>query len=244
MTQRQLVVAADDAQEILLLFPKADASRPLASAPLLVDALRALGGIASIRALARAVDAKDPKTRAHSERVAALAAALALVTGWDVRRAALLREAGLVHDIGKVALPDSILFKPGPLTDAEYRLVIAHAALGADMVAGALSPAQTAWVRGHHERFDGRGYPDGLSGWRIPVGARLLGLADAWDAMTVARPYGEPRSPANAMEECRRQAGAQFCPRAVRALEVLWRRGRLREPFTPRFGALPQALAG
>jgi putative nucleotidyltransferase with HDIG domain len=221
MTQRQLVVAADDAQEILLLFPRSDASQPLATAPLLVDALRALGGIASIRALARAVDAKDPTTHAHSERVAALAAALARVTGWDERRAALLREAGLVHDIGKVALPDAILFKPGPLTDAEYRLVIAHAALGAEMVAGALSPAQTAWVRGHHERFDGRGYPDGLAGRAIPLEARIVGCCDAFSAMTTDRPYRAALPVAEAVAELRACAGTQFDPDVVRALCAL-----------------------
>jgi diguanylate cyclase (GGDEF)-like protein len=175
----------------------------------------------AIRALARAVDAKDPSTRRHSERVADLAVVLARHLGWDEQRAALLRETGLVHDVGKIGVPDSILFKPGRLTSGEYEQVKVHAALGAQIVADVLGAEQVRWVRSHHERLDGAGYPDGIEGDEIPVGARILAVADAWDVMTSARPYSRPVGPDEALEECRRMAGTQFCPSVVDALERL-----------------------
>jgi diguanylate cyclase (GGDEF)-like protein/PAS domain S-box-containing protein len=183
------------------------------------ERLTRLQALQSIRVLARAVDAKDPSTRQHSERVAELAQVLAGALGWGGEEASALRDAGLVHDVGKIAVPDAILFKPDHLTRDEFRRVRAHAALGAEIVADVLSPAQVAWVRGHHERWDGRGYPDGLAGQGIPEGARILTLADAWDVMTSQRPYGAPLSREDALAECRRCSGAQFWPAAVEALE-------------------------
>lgn len=180
--------------------------------------LQALG---AVRALARAVDARDPVTRRHSERVAAVAGALAGEMGWDAEGRARLREAGLVHDVGKIGVPDRVLFKAGRLTGAERAEIVRHAVLGAEMVADVLAPAQVAWVRGHHERWDGGGYPDGLSGEAIPDGARVLALADAWDAMTSARSYRAPLGAREALAECVRCAGAQFWPDAVVALEAL-----------------------
>jgi diguanylate cyclase (GGDEF)-like protein/PAS domain S-box-containing protein len=174
--------------------------------------------LAAIRALAAAVDAKDPSTQRHSERVADLASNLARVAGWDTGRIALLRDAALVHDVGKIGVPDQILLKPGKLSVAEYEQVKTHAALGVQMLADLLSPEQIDWIRHHHERFDGAGYPDRLAGTEIAEGARLLALADAWDAMTVARPYGTPRTAGEALAECRRGAGTHFCPDAVAAL--------------------------
>lgn len=181
------------------------------------------GVVATIHALARAVDAKDASTREHSDRVASLAGRIALELGWSTRDADLLYEAGLVHDVGKIGIPDAVLFKPARLTTDEYELIKKHAPLGAEIVAGALSDRQVAWVRAHHERWDGLGYPDGLHGDDIPQGARILALADAWDVMTVARIYSEPRSLAAAVEECRREAGKQFWGPAVDVLERLVR---------------------
>ncbi|WP_217915683.1 diguanylate cyclase [Miltoncostaea marina] len=172
----------------------------------------------SIRVLARAVDAKDPSTRRHSERVAGLAGLLAERLGWPAGRVALLREAALVHDVGKIAVPDTVLFKPGRLTAAERAKVSQHAALGAEMLSDVLSPEQTAWVRSHHERWDGAGYPEGLRGEAVPEGARLIHLASAWDVMTSTRPYVAAMSADEALDECRRQAGVQFWPRAVEVL--------------------------
>ncbi|WP_217915692.1 diguanylate cyclase [Miltoncostaea marina] len=183
------------------------------------ERLTRLQALQSIRVLARAVDAKDTSTRQHSERVSEVAGALAIALGWDAEAASALRDAGLVHDVGKIAVPDAILFKPDRLTPEEFRRVTAHAALGAQMVADVLSADQVAWVRGHHERWDGRGYPDGLAGEAIPEGARILTLADSWDVMTSQRPYGVPLSREDALAECRRCSGAQFWPAAVEALE-------------------------
>lgn len=181
------------------------------------------GVVSTIHALARAVDAKDASTREHSDRVASLAGRIALELGWSTRDADLLYEAGLVHDVGKIGIPDAVLFKPGRLTPEEYELIKKHAPLGAEIVAGALSDTQVAWVRAHHERWDGRGYPAGLRGDEIPKGARILALADAWDVMTVARIYSEPRSLTGAVEECRGEAGKQFWTPAVDVLERLVR---------------------
>jgi diguanylate cyclase (GGDEF)-like protein/PAS domain S-box-containing protein len=183
--------------------------------------------LAAVRALATAVDAKDASTQRHSERVATLASKLALVAGWDSARIALLHDASLVHDVGKIGIPDHILLKPGRLTDAEYDRIKPHAALGARMVDDLLSREQVSWIRHHHERFDGAGYPDRLAGTGIPEGARILAVADAWDAMTVARPYGAPRSIDDALEECRRSAGGQLCPEGVASLEALHEVGAL-----------------
>ncbi len=191
------------------------------------ERLTRLQALQSIRVLARAVDAKDRSTRQHSERVAEVAKVLAETLGWTGDDASSLRDAGLVHDVGKIAVPDAILFKPDRLTPDEFRRVQAHAALGAEIVADVLSSSQVAWVRGHHERWDGRGYPDGLEGQGIPEGARIMTLADAWDVMTSERPYGVPLSREDALAECQRCSGAQFWPEAVAALEKALAEGQL-----------------
>jgi putative nucleotidyltransferase with HDIG domain len=183
-----------------------------------IDRLARTQALSALRALARVIDAKDPATREHSERVAALASALARRLEWPEPRIALLHEAALLHDVGKVAVPDAILFKPGPLDPAEREQVERHATVGASIAAEVLTPEQATWIRHHHERPDGSGYPDGLSGDAIPEGAQLLGLADAWDVMTAVGSYKEPKTAEAAVEECRRLAGTQFGARAVEAL--------------------------
>ncbi|MCC6829890.1 MAG: diguanylate cyclase, partial [Thermoleophilia bacterium] len=189
--------------------------------------LARLKSLASIQALARAVDARDPYTLRHSERVAELTHRLATAAGWDPARAVRLREAALLHDVGKVGVPDAVLLKPSKLTAAEADRVREHAALGAQIVAGVLGPEQVAWVRAHHERFDGGGYPDGLAGTVIPEGARLMAVADAYDAMTTNRPYRPACDAGSAVASCLLEAGAQLCPDAVEVLHGLWREGRL-----------------
>jgi diguanylate cyclase (GGDEF)-like protein/putative nucleotidyltransferase with HDIG domain len=179
--------------------------------------------LATVRALARAVDARDPHTHQHSERVAALAVAMSRMLGWGEDRQALLREAALVHDIGKIGVPDDVLLKPGPLTQQERALIEAHAAAGSRIVAGALSDEQAEWIHRHHERPDGTGYPGGLSGDAIPDGARILAVADAFDAMTARRTFRPALSPADALAEARAGAGTQFAPEAVEALEAVAR---------------------
>ncbi len=184
---------------------------------------RALTGI---RALARAIDAKDPSTRQHSDRVAALAVELARAHGWSDRRVELLEEAALVHDVGKIGVPDAVLLKPGRLTSDEYEQIKQHAALGAQIASEVLGAEQVSWIRSHHERPDGRGYPDGLAAGAIPEGSLLLALADSWDVMTSERPYSAPMPVTEALEECRRCIGAQFDATLVGVLErVLAARG-------------------
>ena len=189
--------------------------------------------LTGLRALARAVDAKDQSTREHSERVAELAARIAGELGWGDESRAKLHEAGLLHDVGKIGVPDAVLFKPGALSDREYDQVKQHAALGAEIADEVLAPDQVAWIRGHHERWDGRGYPDGLAGPTIPQGARILALADAWDVMTSVRSYKEPRRVEEALVEVRRHHGTQFAPEIVDAMERLWNDGQLVPPPPP-----------
>jgi len=137
---------------------------------------------------------------------------------WPPLRVAALREAALIHDVGKIGVPLDALLKPGALTAAEYTLVKSHALLGAVISAEVLSEEQTSWVRGHHERFDGAGYPDGLVGDAIPDGALLLALSDSWDVMTSERSYSQGMDPGEALAECRRCAGGQFSPAVVEVL--------------------------
>jgi HD-GYP domain-containing protein (c-di-GMP phosphodiesterase class II) len=180
-----------------------------------------------LRALARAIDAKDPTTRRHSERVAALAAVLATTAGWDAARAGRLHEAALVHDVGKIGVPDAVLTKPGQLAADEQETVRQHARLSAQIVGEVLDEEQTGWVAAHHERPDGRGYPVGLTAQDIPEGAALLAVADAWDVMTASRPYSVPKAPQEALAEIRELAGAQFTETAVDALVAQYEAGSL-----------------
>ncbi len=183
------------------------------------DRMERQQALVSVRLLARAVDARSPSTRRHSERVGDLCAEIADALGWPPERAALLREAGLVHDVGKIGVSDAILFKPGPLSPEEFELVKEHAELGARIVREALTPEQVSWVRGHHERWDGNGYPDALMAEECPEGARIMALADAWDVMTSDRIYTSARlSETDALAECRAHSGTQFWPPAVAAL--------------------------
>jgi diguanylate cyclase (GGDEF)-like protein/putative nucleotidyltransferase with HDIG domain len=174
---------------------------------------------AAVRALARAMDLKDSATRQHSDRVAELSARLAEELAWPRERTELLREAALVHDVGKVAIPDAVLLKPGGLTAAEIAVVQRHCEMGAQIAREILTEEQTAWLRGHHERFDGTGYPDGLAGDEVPDGARILAAAEAYDVMVSDRPYRCGRDPVQALEELRRCAGTQFAPEIVETFE-------------------------
>jgi putative nucleotidyltransferase with HDIG domain len=193
------------------------------------DALERSQARTGLRGLARAIDAKDPSTRRHSDRVAALCERLAAELGWSSERVALLHEAALVHDVGKIGVPDAVLLKPGRLTPEEYEAVKQHAALGAEIVGEILTPEQVGWVRHHHERPDGRGYPDGLSGDEIADGARIIALADAFDVMTAARPYSYAKPVADAVSEVCHLAGTQFDPEVCSVLAALFARGELRQ---------------
>ncbi len=169
----------------------------------------------ALQTLTRLIDAKDPATARHTERVARLAAEIAGSLGWSPARIAMLEEAALFHDIGKIVIPNELLFKVEPLSTSEREHVQSHVALGVELIDDVLLPEQVAWVRGHHEKWDGTGYPDGRSGDDIPDGAQIIHVADAWDAMTSGRLYQPGRSLEDAIGECRAMAGTQFSPLMV-----------------------------
>ncbi|HOD82201.1 MAG: Cyclic di-GMP phosphodiesterase response regulator RpfG [Planctomycetes bacterium ADurb.Bin126] len=172
-----------------------------------------------IRALAGAVEAKDPYTRRHSEQVAHYAFHLAVHVGLDHRQTESIRVAALVHDIGKIGVPDVVLSKPGPLSDAEFALVRRHPELGADIVRNMPTFAREAdLVLHHHERWDGQGYPNGVAGRDIPLGARIIQLADSIDAMLMPRLYKGAYPLEHVIAEIRQCAGEQFDPELSRAL--------------------------
>jgi diguanylate cyclase (GGDEF)-like protein len=183
--------------------------------------------LSGLRALARAIDAKDPATSEHSERVAQFVGLLAKAGGWSEERVARLREAALVHDVGKLAVPDALLTKPGRLTERERIQMSEHVGLSARIVGSILSEEQVRWIRGHHERADGGGYPAGLIEPEISDGSGLLALADAWDVMVAGRTYSPSKTVDEAYEECLSLAGLQFTSEAVAALQRLHMSGAL-----------------
>jgi len=179
----------------------------------------------AIESLNATVDAKDPYTAGHSARVQGIALAVAKELGLARDRLDAIRFGGLFHDIGKIAVPDSILTKPAALDRDEYDAIKRHPADGAEIVShfSRLHDAVPI-IRHHHERWDGEGYPDRLAGDAIPLEACLVGLADAWDAMTTDRPYRLALSVDEAAAEVRRCRGAQFSPAVVDAFFAAFRR--------------------
>jgi putative nucleotidyltransferase with HDIG domain len=175
---------------------------------------------AAMESLSATVDARDSYTAGHSRRVQQLALAIGRELGLSHAELDLLGHAALFHDIGKLAIPDVILLKPASLTPDEWSLMQRHAEEGARIIdrLGFLNDAVPA-IRHHHERFDGTGYPDRLHGEDIPLGARIIHVADALDSMLTTRIYRAARPAAEALQELRRAAGTQFCPRCVSALE-------------------------
>ncbi|HKU62841.1 MAG TPA: HD domain-containing phosphohydrolase [Gemmatimonadales bacterium] len=172
-----------------------------------------------VQMLARALEAKDAYTRGHSIRVSRYAVATARRMGFQGALLDGIRLGGELHDIGKIGTREAVLHKPGSLTAEEFRQITEHPILGERMLSPLAreSPDVLRIVRSHHERLDGGGFPDGLRGERIPVEARIVAVADAFDAMTTRRPYRESRPPAQAMAELRRVAGTQLDPDAVEA---------------------------
>ncbi|HZT91161.1 MAG TPA: diguanylate cyclase [Gaiellaceae bacterium] len=177
---------------------------------------------AAMESLSATVDARDAYTAGHSRRVQQLALAIGRELQLSQAELELLGHAALFHDIGKLGIPDAILLKPANLTNDEWAVMASHAEEGASIInrLGFLSDAVPA-IRHHHERFDGRGYPDGLAGEDIPLGARIIHVADAFDSMLTTRVYRPARPASDALAELRRNAGTQFCPRCVGALEAI-----------------------
>ncbi|HUZ83732.1 MAG TPA: diguanylate cyclase [Gaiellales bacterium] len=178
-----------------------------------------LGALAT--SLARAVDAKDAYTHSHCETVAELCGLIAEQLGLSPERVARVRLAGLLHDVGKIGIPDAILRKPGPLTDAEYASMKQHPTLGHHILSAAELGDVADWILHHHERVDGCGYPDGLSGEAIPFESRIVMVADAFEAITADRPYRDSRSVVEAIVELERHSGTQFDPRCLVALKAV-----------------------
>jgi diguanylate cyclase (GGDEF)-like protein len=169
-------------------------------------------------ALARAVDAKDSYTRSHSETVSALCGMIGAELELSPERLDQLKLAGLLHDVGKIGIADAILQKPGPLTDDEFEVMKKHSTIGESIVESAELGKHARWVRHHHERVDGSGYPDALADKQIPLESRVILVADAFEAMTSDRPYRMARPPEEAIAELERGAGTQFDPECVAAL--------------------------
>jgi diguanylate cyclase (GGDEF)-like protein/putative nucleotidyltransferase with HDIG domain len=168
-----------------------------------------------VRTLAKAVDARDPYTRRHSQGVSKLAGKLASACGLDEQTVSQIKAAGILHDVGKIGMPDEILSKPERLTREEISVIRNHPVLSAHIIQSTSLKDMVPAIRAHHERWDGTGYPDGLKGEEIPVEARILAIADTFDAMTTDRPYRGALTVADALSEIKRCAGTQFDPKLV-----------------------------
>jgi diguanylate cyclase (GGDEF)-like protein/putative nucleotidyltransferase with HDIG domain len=194
---------------------------------------------AAMESLSATVDARDAYTAGHSRRVQQLALAIGRELGLSQAELDLLGHAALFHDIGKLAIPDAVLLKPSTLSSEEWALMQRHADEGARIIdrLGFLNDAVPA-IRHHHERFDGTGYPDRLAGEDIPLGARIIHVADALDSMLTTRIYRAARPAHEALDELRHGSGAQFCPRCVTALERL-----LHADDAPELPTSPRVLA-
>jgi len=174
--------------------------------------------LGTVRSLAEAIDAKDPSTHGHSEWVSRYAVMMGRQLGLSEEEVEALKYAGYLHDVGKIGISDTILGKPSQLDPGQWKMMKKHASLGAKILEPVkISPVIKAAVRHHHERYDGKGYPYELSGEAIPLGARILAVADAYEAMTADRPYRRALSDEQAVAELKRCAGTQFDPMLVKA---------------------------
>lgn len=177
----------------------------------------------SVRTFLVALAARDDYTGMHTTQVVDLVEAVARRMGLAERDVAFMRDVAMLHDVGKIAIPDAVLKKPAPLADWEWQLIREHPAIGARMVQAVSGTAHlAAAIRAEHERWDGSGYPDGLAREEIPLASRVILACDAYDAMVTRRPYRKPLQAADALSELRRGAGSQFDPEVVEVLlEIL-----------------------
>lgn len=203
----------------------------------------------TIEVLVSALDAKDPFTRLHSERVAAISSSIAQKMGLDEQDVKRITYAARIHDIGKVAIPDSVLLKLDKLSAEEFALIKSHPAKGLEVlhpIRQHLAKDVQGVILHHHERWDGTGYPDSLQGEAIPQWARVVSLADAYEAMTAGRAYSPAKTPQETLREIIKLAGRQFDPQVVRLFEELWLEDLIwkdREEFLRRYTS-PVPLSG
>jgi diguanylate cyclase (GGDEF)-like protein/putative nucleotidyltransferase with HDIG domain len=188
-----------------------------------IRAVEAESLLRTVRSLAAAVDARDAYTHSHSRSVTKLAVALARRLGFTAGHVDQLKIAALLHDVGKIGTPDHVLRKPGELNDEEYRIVMGHPELGERILASAVSPEVLPWVLCHHERWDGSGYPGGISGEAIPIEARIIAVCDTFDAMTSDRPYRLALPVERAVAEIEAFSGRQFDPAIATAFVTMIR---------------------
>jgi hypothetical protein len=195
----------------------------------------------TLSTFASTIELRDRFTGGHSHRVARNARAVALAMELDESLIRGVYWAGLLHDLGKVAVPERILLKPGPLTEDEIIIMMRHSAIGADLLESVSADFRpiAEGVRAHHERWDGTGYPGGLSGPAIPLTGRILGAVDVFEALTCLRPYRGPSSPEDAMSYLRANVGAHFDGSVVEAFEALYWGGEIRTAVDPREEAEP-----
>jgi len=173
----------------------------------------------TIRALAAAIDAKDPYTKGHSERVAKMSVTLAQELNLSGREIENIEYTALLHDIGKIGIADSILGKKGSLTSQEFDKIKEHTAMGANIIEPVDFLKNSYWaIYHHHEKYNGKGYPDGLKSEDIPILARIIAVADAYDAMNSDRPYRKKLNKDKILKELKDQSGKQFDPEVVKAL--------------------------
>jgi len=186
------------------------------------------GFLSTIQALASAIEAKDPYTRGHSERVTQYSVRLAKLIGLSERQVEHIRNMCLIHDIGKIGIDRGLLNKKARLESYEFELIRQHPLIGEMIIKPLnLSPEEMTIVRHHHERFDGLGYPDRLKGEEIPIEVRVVSLCDAFDAMSADRPYRRALPQAEVLREIEKEAGRQFDPDLVAVFVNLIRRGRI-----------------
>ena len=186
----------------------------------------------SLLGLANTLEARDQYTHGHSQRVAGLARRLALAVGLSDVPARAVAQAGLLHDIGKIGIPEAILRKPGSLTDAEWAIMRTHPVVGAQIVTPLeFLREEVSMIRHHHERVDGSGYPDGLRAGAIPLGARIVAVADVYDALSSDRPYRRQFSPSEVVAQIERWAGQALDADLASAFLIRLRHGRADSAF-------------
>jgi cyclic di-GMP phosphodiesterase len=188
--------------------------------------------VASMTLLAGAIEARTLISNNHIERVTETCQLLATYLGWSERSLPALRFAAILHDIGKLHIPDRILLKENPLTESEWTEIKRHTLTGVEMIRGIpLLSEAIPIIRHHHENWDGNGYPDGLAGLEIPAGARMLGVVDSFDTMVSPRVYARQLSVSAAMDELDHLAGKRYDPSFVQALREVWQDGKLHKIY-------------